>query len=155
MSNIKKLILIAIGCWVAAVTSLGAVVLVFFLLEPRPPDAPAKIEAAQVFPKIAAAADIPKASKAAPTPLPKAEPRASRNLDDFILVYPPDEIDSTENDRPRPPIVTKWAIYRAEAVKIMASKDRTGWVIFWMSDPDTAQKIDPADAMKRLAGRKR
>jgi hypothetical protein len=36
----------------------------------------------------------------------------------FIESYgAPDEQDSTENDNPRPPIVTKWIVYRAEHVR--------------------------------------
>lgn len=88
-----------------------------------------------------------------------------RRLSEFTKVYPPDGYDSTEDDVPRPPLITKWAIYKAESVHVTAmpaegwkigQRNPGGeWTIVTMTDSRTHKTIPVSECMTRLAGRKR
>jgi hypothetical protein len=93
--------------------------------------------------------------------------RAKTAYDDlslFLASYgPPDERDSTENDHPRPPIVTKWIVYRNEHVRATYVPDaRLGdpppyerWKLVAFQDTGTNAVLRPADVARRLRGRQR
>ena len=73
----------------------------------------------------------------------------------------PDKIDSTEFDKPRPPFVTKWLIYRKERVQFMFLADGPvgspppykQWRLMGMQDPNTKAVLRAEEVEKRLAGR--
>jgi hypothetical protein len=70
---------------------------------------------------------------------------------------PPDEIDSTENDKPRPPIVTKQLIYVKERVRAVYYPDGPvgspppyrKWKLLFFQDHRTDQPLRPAEALQR------
>jgi hypothetical protein len=73
----------------------------------------------------------------------------------------PDSIDSTEYDKPRPPIVTKWLIYKKEKVKIMLVADAPmgspppyqTWKLFGVMDSRSNAMLEPPEFKKRMARR--
>ena len=89
---------------------------------------------------------------------------ASATADDFkILVSKfgqPSFVDSTENDRPRPNIVVKWAKYDRANVKAVFVPDGPagspppyrGWSLVGYVDMTTDTKLDPEVAQARLRG---
>ena len=105
-------------------------------------------------------------SPSAPTaPTPTAEPQSPHDdLSLFISKYgQPDQIKSSENESPRPPIVTKQLIYKKENVRAVYVADASvgapppyeKWKLLGFQDNRTNAVIDPTDVVKKLEGRKR
>jgi len=75
----------------------------------------------------------------------------------------PDRVESSENETPRPPIVTKQLIYGREGVRVVYVVDgEVGgappykkWKLLGFQDDRTGAVLQPAEAMARLEGRKR
>ena len=73
----------------------------------------------------------------------------------------PDSIDSTEYDKPRPPLVTKWLIYKKERVKIMLIADAPmgspppyqTWKLFGVMDARSDAMLEPQEFKRRMARR--
>jgi hypothetical protein len=75
----------------------------------------------------------------------------------------PDDDESSETERPRPPIVTRMLTYRKEGVRAIfradipfASKERVAgrWRLVGYTDPTPNVGISQDTAFRRLAGRK-
>ncbi|MFH0888393.1 MAG: hypothetical protein V1871_04220 [Planctomycetota bacterium] len=84
---------------------------------------------------------------------------AGDNLSSIIAKYgSPDEVDSTENDIPRPPIVTKWIIYKKQRVrfsfvpdgKITDPPPYTRWKIFGIQDSITNEVLKVEEVNRRF-----
>jgi hypothetical protein len=92
---------------------------------------------------------------------------ATDKMDEFgpiIAKYgKPERDDSTENDVPRPPIVTRFVEYRPEDVKIAFvplgklgdSPPFSGWKVIGYIDIGTDTKISRSEAFERLSSRLR
>jgi len=89
---------------------------------------------------------------------------AHDDLSLFIANYgSPDEQDSTENDHPRPPIVTKWIVYRKEHVRATYLPDANfgdpppydRWKLIAFQDTRTNGVLRPTEVARRLRGRER
>jgi hypothetical protein len=73
----------------------------------------------------------------------------------------PDSIDSTEYDKPRPPLVTKWLIYKKERVKFMLIADApmgspppyNVWKLLGVMDSRSNVMLEPQEFKKRMARR--
>lgn len=73
----------------------------------------------------------------------------------------PDVDDSTQYDKPRPPIVTRWLIYKKEKVRVWyvpaASMDNPPpyrkWKFLGFADEKTKKPISAAEADRRLQRR--
>ena len=77
--------------------------------------------------------------------------------------WKPDFVDSTENDRPRPLLVVKWAKYNRANVKAVfvpagpagSPPPYKGWSLVGYVDMATDTKLDPSDAEARLGKARR
>lgn len=75
----------------------------------------------------------------------------------------PDFVDSTENDKPRPPIPVKWAEYRRARVKAVFVPDAgmgepppyRGWKLVGYADMDRDARISDSEAASRLASNRK
>jgi hypothetical protein len=75
----------------------------------------------------------------------------------------PDEIGSTEYDKPRPLFVTKWLIYHKEKVKFMLIADAplgspppySLWRLIGAMDPRNDALLDAKEVLKRFGNRRR
>ena len=72
----------------------------------------------------------------------------------------PDRDDSTENDQPRPPVVSRWLDYRRQNVRVMlVPTNRVGdpppytWKLLGFVDLATRQKLSPDEVARRFGGR--
>jgi hypothetical protein len=100
-----------------------------------------------------------------PASIPVVAPQSpDDDLSLFISKYgQPDQIKSSENEHPRPPIVTKQLIYKKENVRAVYVADvlvgtpppYDKWKLLGFQDNRTNAVIHPADAVKKLEGRKR
>lgn len=74
----------------------------------------------------------------------------------------PDSIVSTEYDKPRPPMVTKFLVYKKEGVRFVFLADAPigspppykSWKLIGAQDPKTDAVLKGPEAKKRMAGRK-
>ena len=74
----------------------------------------------------------------------------------------PDKITSAENERPRPPIVTKMLEYKKENVRILllanaptgAPPPYKSWKLMGYQDPRDNKVLSVSEAERRLSGRK-
>lgn len=90
-------------------------------------------------------------------------PRPHDDVSLFICKYgKPDVDDSTQYDRPRPPVVTRWLIYRRERVQaIYVPRDaRIGdpppykaWKLVGFTDPATNKPISPEVVVRRMTSK--
>jgi len=85
-------------------------------------------------------------------------------VDLFINKYgPPDRQDSTANDIPRPPIVTRVLIYDAEHVRATYAPDGNfgggppykGWKLIGFQDTRDDHVLKPSEVDQRLKNRKK
>ena len=75
----------------------------------------------------------------------------------------PDRVTSAENERPRPPIVTKMIEYKKENVRIVllanapmgAAPPYPSWKLMGYQDPRDNKVLSVEEAERRLAGRKK
>ncbi len=73
----------------------------------------------------------------------------------------PDRTQSTEKDKPRPPIVTRFLDYSKEKVRFVLVADvpvgqpppYEHWLLFAITDPTTNKRLDPDEVKRRLAAR--
>jgi hypothetical protein len=84
------------------------------------------------------------------------------DLDVFKARYgQPDVEDSTENESPRPPIVTRWIIYKKEHVRAtyVPGNGHVGdpppytWKLIGFQDPRDNSVIRPAEVVNRMKAR--
>lgn len=84
------------------------------------------------------------------------------DLSQFVYRYgKPDIDDSTEHDRPRPPIVTRMLIYKKEGVRAAYVPDaRLGtpppyrkWRLIGFQDPTNNAVLSAAEVVRRMQGR--
>jgi hypothetical protein len=82
----------------------------------------------------------------------------------FIAKFgPPDAIETTANDNPRPPFVTKMLTYKKERVQFIFVADaKVGtpppyekWLLMGAIDIKKKTSLDPDTALNRLAHRRR
>jgi hypothetical protein len=102
------------------------------------------------------------ASSAAPAPSPTAAAVATAtgpdDLSAFVLQFgKPDVDDSTAFDRPPPPMVTRWFVYRKEHVRVTFVPDGPAdaglarrWDLVAIQDDRTKRAISDAEAASRL-----
>jgi hypothetical protein len=84
------------------------------------------------------------------------------DLDSFLWFYGyPDAEETTEHDNPRPPMVSRFLIYRNEKVEMaypaefpFGSKLPHVWTCVGALDSETQKAIDADEAFRRLKGRK-
>lgn len=97
-------------------------------------------------------------SQAASAPVPHDD------LTHFIARFgEPDRVESSENETPRPPIVTKFLVYETERVRAVYVVDApinspppyNKWKLFGFQDPQTNEVLQPAEAIDRLKARDR
>ena len=83
---------------------------------------------------------------------------------DFITKFgKPDQVRSTENDKPRPPFVTKMLEYRKENVRVVLLANAplgspppySSWKLMGYRDPRDNTVLKVEEAERRLAGRKK
>ena len=75
----------------------------------------------------------------------------------------PDQVKSSENEKPRPPIVTKQLIYKKENVRAVYFADGPvgapppykKWKLLGFQDNRTNAVLQPADVTDKLKGRQR
>lgn len=75
----------------------------------------------------------------------------------------PDRILSTENDKPRPPMVTMLVIYTKERVQFALLADAPmgapppykGWLLVGIQDPATKRPLTSEEVQTRMKGRVR
>ena len=81
------------------------------------------------------------------------------DLNKFIKAYgKPDIDDSTKNDTPRPPIVTRFITYYNSDIKILAIADANigspppykGWKVIGFTDSNSRAKLSASEAKQRL-----
>jgi hypothetical protein len=81
------------------------------------------------------------------------------DLDNVLSVYGrPDISDSTEFDNPRPPIVTKWLIYKTQGVKFWFVPDAKlgdappykGWKLIGLQDDITLKPLTASEVQRRF-----
>jgi hypothetical protein len=72
----------------------------------------------------------------------------------------PDRDDSTANDQPRPPIVTRWLDYTRQNVRVMlVPTNRVGdpppytWKLLGFMDLAKKQKLSPSEVARRFGER--
>lgn len=82
----------------------------------------------------------------------------------FISRYgPPDSDTSSENEKPRPPIVSRFLDYDKENVRAIYTADASpgspppykAWNLFAFTEKQTGEPITPKEVTERLAGRDR
>jgi hypothetical protein len=75
----------------------------------------------------------------------------------------PDKVDSTEYDNPRPPLVTKFVIYKKENVRFVFLADAPigspppykSWKLLGAQDPRDDSVLRAEEVERRMASRKR
>jgi hypothetical protein len=91
-----------------------------------------------------------------------APSRPADDLDVFKSRYgQPDVEDSSENESPRPPIVTKWIIYKKEHVRAtyVPGNGHVGdpppytWKLIGFQDPRDNSVLRPAEVVNRMKAR--
>lgn len=99
--------------------------------------------------------------KTAPSPTGRAQERSGPE-DDFAKFIRelgrPDEVDSTENDSPRPPLVTKWIVYRKAKVRITFLPDAPvgspppyrRWKVMALQDSETLEPLTSEEVQRRI-----
>jgi hypothetical protein len=93
---------------------------------------------------------------------PQEEPTAHDDLSLFVQKFgQPDLIDSTEYDNPRPPMVTKWLVYKKARVRASYAADSLNspppydkWTLIGFQDSITKKIIEPAEVVRRMKSRK-
>lgn len=84
--------------------------------------------------------------------------------DEVIAKYgKPDRVESTEYERPRPPIVTRALEYRKERVRFVFFPDAAvgspppygRWKLMGMQDPRDNSVLSAAEVTRRMSGRAR
>jgi hypothetical protein len=84
------------------------------------------------------------------------------DLSQFVCRYgKPDIDDSTENDRPRPPIVTRMLTYKKEGVRAAYVPDAKAgtpppyrkWKLIGFQDPTNNAVLSAAEVVRRMQGR--
>jgi hypothetical protein len=81
--------------------------------------------------------------------------------DEIVAIYgAPDSIESSENERPRPLITTRWFIYKAAGVKLMFLADSIGgsppnkrWVLTEALNLSDGKPLPAAEVKRRLQQR--
>lgn len=76
---------------------------------------------------------------------------------------PPDQIKSSENEEPRPPIITKQLIYKKEHVRatyipdapVGSSPPFNSWKLMGFQDSRTNKVLEPDEVIDRLRGRQK
>lgn len=90
--------------------------------------------------------------------------QASDQVQQIIQKYGKPDIDkSTQNDKPRPPIVTRWIVYKKENVRFSFVPDTKAedpppyhrWKIVGITDANAKKVIAPEEADQRLLKRKK
>jgi len=91
------------------------------------------------------------------------QPAPRDDVELFIRRYGvPDSDESSENDKPRPTIVTRYLTYRNQKVRAAYRADvplgapppyEGKWKLVGFVDPDTNQSIAPATVVGRLSAR--
>ncbi|WP_394003554.1 zinc ribbon domain-containing protein [Luteimonas sp. WGS1318] len=103
---------------------------------------------------------MPQSTSATPQTAATQSPHDDLSL--FISKYgPPDQVKSSENESPRPPIVTKQLIYQTENVRAVYVPDAPvgapppyeKWKLLGFQDNRTNAVMEPADVASKLAGR--
>lgn len=87
---------------------------------------------------------------------------AHDDLSLFLEKYgKPDIVDSTEYDKPRPPMVTKWIVYKKARVRATYLADSLNspppydkWTLVGFQDSITKKVIEPAEVVRRMENRK-
>jgi hypothetical protein len=99
---------------------------------------------------------IKQSSQITTEPLPNS---ANTGIEAVIAHYgTPDIIDSTEFDTPRPPMVTKWLIYKKQKIKLMFMADAplgspppyTKWVLIGATDTQKNIALGPDEVDRRM-----
>ena len=80
----------------------------------------------------------------------------------FLSRYaPPDSDDTTAYDSPRPPLVTRWLVYKHEGVRVIyLANGEVGdpppytWKFIGFTDDQTHEPIAADEALRRLADRR-
>ena len=75
----------------------------------------------------------------------------------------PDRVSSTEYEKPRPPIVTKYLVYKKEQVRFVFFPDAplgapppyTSWKLLGMQDPRDNSVLSAEEVARRLRGREK
>jgi hypothetical protein len=88
---------------------------------------------------------------------------ATDNAAQWLMYFePPDFDDNTGFDVPRPPLVSRFMVYRAENVRVMfLARGTVGapppykWRFIAFSDAQTNQPLDVSDAMNKLYRKRR
>ena len=97
---------------------------------------------------------------------------ATASAADFPTVHPdsviakygkPNHVDSTEHDRPRPPIVTRMLEYRKERVRFVFFPDAPAgspppyrsWKLMGMQDPRDNSVLSASEVTRRMSRRAR
>lgn len=102
------------------------------------------------------------ALQGSPDPLPAAQPPSHipESLAAALELYGPADItESTENDKPRPPIVTRLMTYNAENVRLVFVPDRPGappykdWRLVMCIDPTRGREVPNYIAASHLEKR--
>jgi hypothetical protein len=88
----------------------------------------------------------------------------SDDLSLFVARFgPPDQDESSEHERPRPPIVTRWLTYRQEGVQLVYYPDATPgtpppyskWKLLGAKDLRAERALSAEELVSRMAHRKR
>jgi hypothetical protein len=105
----------------------------------------------------------PSLSEGERTDIPSNEGKSNDDLSLLISKYgKPDIDDSTQYDNPRPPIVTRWLIYKKENVRAWYVPDGVSiddpppyhkWKLFSFVDEKTKKPISAYEADRRLKQR--
>ena len=105
----------------------------------------------------------PATSVAASPPPTTAPTSGPDDLSAFVLQYgKPDVDDSTAFDKPQPPVVTRWFVYKKEHVRVTFVPDgpvtadarlAKRWNLVAFQDDRTKQAISDAEAASRLKAR--
>lgn len=97
-------------------------------------------------------------------PETQEEPRPHDDLSLFVSRYgPPDSEFSSESEVPRPPIVTRWLIYKQENLRAVYVPDAPvgapppcdKWKLFGFQNHKTDAVISPAEVVRLMAHRDR
>lgn len=89
-----------------------------------------------------------------------AEPQDDESVLFISRFGPPDRIDSSENEKPRPPFVTKFLVYEKENVKVVYVTDGTvpppykKWSLIGLIDKKTKKPLQFDEAISRLQKRR-
>ena len=75
----------------------------------------------------------------------------------------PDQMDSTEYDKPRPPMVSKWLIYKKEHIKVFLSANAqlgapppyASWILIGYIDTTNNTVLSNTEGERRLSARKK